>query len=147
MAAVITVLCAETSTLAKAGASREEVGDEELSLFMLVALAEGSISDIGEIRELLLERNYIRVFFLRGLLKELFYFLVRVQYAAGDGYLCYLRKMLSRGRRSSEESKNVIYKIAPKYCRRRRRWSRKDGGSLESILDVSSFDTKLEHGL
>jgi hypothetical protein len=40
-----------------------------------------------------------------------------------------------------------VSKTAPKYCKKRRRWSRKEGGSLESILDVSSSDTKLKQDL
>lgn len=118
-----------------------------MPLFMVVAAAEGSISEAGEIRELLLERNCSKVVFVRGLLIILFYFLARVQYAAVDGYLCYLRKMLSRGRKGSGEHKNAVSKTAPKYCKTRWLRSRKEGGSLESILDVSSSDTKLKQDL
>jgi len=57
VAAVITALCVKSSTSAGAGGTREEVGDEELSLFMAIVAVEGSISDAGEIGELLLERN------------------------------------------------------------------------------------------
>jgi hypothetical protein len=61
VAAVITALCVKSSTSAGAGGTREEVGEEELSLFMAIATVEGSISDAGEIRELMLERNCSRL--------------------------------------------------------------------------------------
>jgi len=77
MAAVIAVLCVKSSISAGTGATREEVGEEELSLFMAITAVEGSISDAREIRELLLERNcsifcgrvvFFCFFFVRGLL-------------------------------------------------------------------------------
>jgi len=85
VAAVIVALCVKSSTSAGTGATREEVGEEELSLFMAITVAEGSISDAREIRELQLERNcsifcsrVVFLFLVRGLLTGLFYFLATV---------------------------------------------------------------------